>query len=133
MTTLIISKGSKQGPAGTVRVRCAGANWPIINGAGGPNDPHHMIAPSIMEGYPDEGIPADPRLGSWPEDLIAALRVIDAASQPIEYLPVYMGVTIPQRETLDVAYMQLDDTDYVAKLADAYRAAGYEVERGPDI
>lgn len=129
MTTFVISKGTNLGPAGTVRVHSAEANWPIITGAGRYGDPHHMIAPSIMEGDLNQGVSADPRLGSWPADLVEALRVVDAACQPIEYLPVYMGVTIPDPQTLVVAHMQLDDdTDYVAKLADAYRAAGYEVE-----
>lgn len=132
MARVVITRGPDVGPAGTIHVRCEEASWPIITGEGGPRDQHHSITPYIVEGHSGQGIPADPRLASWPQDLIEALRVIRVASEPVEYLAIYMLVTIPDRHTLSVAHMRLSDdvtdADYLTRLAAAYRDAGYEVE-----
>lgn len=129
MTKLVISTGEPVGFAGIILVKCEEADWPVITGEGGYGNPDHYISPSSMEGDSSRDVPADPRLSGWPMDLVGILKVVDAACQPIDYLPDYFGVTIPDGQTLAVAHMRMgSDANYTKRLADAYREAGYDVE-----
>jgi len=90
VTKLEVSAGPAQGPAATVIVRSDAVDWPVISGSGGREPGSHCHA--VHYGRRWRAVPADPRVGTWPEDFTRVLRAI-AADDP--HGELFIGATAP--------------------------------------